>query len=588
MPTATEPTVLDSLREQRTEIATKWDELIDGREKERSDFEARINDEDESKRPTDEERDAFKLAEEEYRTANDEMERRFNEINARVDTLTKRSERRKTAEENGLEHETASVTKEPFVYRADNAYEISYFKDLIATDRVLRGQCPPPEGGWSAADDRLSRHGRMMEETVEKRESAARRQAETQIQQAEREFRTTLGLSGELTSSPFERRGFEHRANPSRAPGAGGEFVPPLWLVEDDSIPALRAGRVISGLTRNMPVPLGTDTIKLPKIKLGAEVAPQLQDNAGVASRDIETEYVEAAVKTLAGQEDVAIQLIEQSPGQVFDRVVQEDLLADYHLKVDQNVSYGQGLNASTLNAGTIKGLFPSVGSNANEWKAGRRESTEELTPQVLIAGMGANWSHIAKERFNVQNVHHVINPAFGAYLASAMDSEKGKSGRPFINATDFPNFNIAGQLAPDTLAEGFLFKTPLGPSVYQSANIPPILPSANSSKTGSAAEIIAASNKAAEALITSGSEAFSYCLTAKFDDVWFFESDLRARVLPEVVSGTLQIRFQVYAYIALLVRYGPSLQFAGGKPFKVGTSFSAAPTEPALGGYAF
>lgn len=588
MATATEPTVLDGLKGQRADISTKWDELIDSREKARTEFEARMNDDDESKRPTDEERDAFKLAEEEYRAANDDMERQFNELNARVDTLTKRAERRKVADshESGLEFDRIESMKEPFVYRQDNANEFSYFRDLIGSERSWRGRITP-DGGWNAADERLQRHGKMMEETVEVREKAAQRAAEDQIHAAEREFRTSIGMGGELTSSPFERRAFEQRANPSRAPGAGGEFVPPLWLVENDFIPALRAGRVISPLCRNMPVPLGTDTIKLPKIKLGAEVAPQLQDNAGVASRDIETEYVEAAVKTLAGQEDVAIQLIEQSPGQVFDRVVQEDLLADYHLKVDQNVSYGQGLNASTLNAGTIKGLFPSLGTGANEWKAGHRESTTAISPQVLIAAMGANWSHVAKERFNTQNVHHVINPAFGAYLASATDGESEK-GRLLINASDFPNFNISGELASDTAPEGFLFKTPLGPSVFQSANIPPILPSANSSKTGSAAEIIAASNKAAEALITSGTEAFSYCLTAKFDDVWFFESDLRARVLPEVVSGTLQIRFQVYAYIALLVRYGPSLQFAGGKPFKVGTSFTSAPTEPALGGYAF
>jgi|HubBroStandDraft_6_1064221.scaffolds.fasta_scaffold00417_11 hypothetical protein len=586
MATATEPTVLDGLKDQRAEIASKWDELIDSREQARTEFEARLKDEDESKRPTDEERDAFNLAEEEYRAANDDMERQFKEIDARVDTLTKRAERRKLADDAGLEHEEIESQKDPLVYRQDNAQEHSFFKDLIGSENSLRGRFMP-EGGWSAADERRAKHGKQMEDTVESREAAARRAAEDQTEAAEREFRKSLGLRGGLTQSPFEMRAFEQRANPSRAPGAGGEYVPPLWLVETGHIEALRAGRVISTQCRNMPVPLGTDTIKLPKIKLGAEVAPQLQDNAGVASRDIETEYVEAAVKTLAGQQDVAIQLIEQSPGQMFDRVVQEDLLADYHLKVDQNVSYGQGLNASTLNAGTIKGLFPSLGSGANEWKAGHRESSSAVSPQVLIAAMGANWSHIAKERFNTQNVHHFINPAFGAYLASATDSESEK-GRLLLNNTDFPNFNTSGLLASDTQPEGFLFKTPLGPSVFQSANIPPILPSANSQKTGSAAEIVAASNKAAEALITSGTEAFSYCLTMKGDDVWFFESDLRVRVLPEVVSGTLQIRFQVYAYIALLVRYGPSLQFAGGKPFKVGTSFSSAPTEPTLGGYAF
>ena len=66
--------------------------------------------------------------------------------------------------------------------------------------------------------------------------------------------------------------------------------------------------------------------------------------------------------------------------------------------------------------------------------------------------------------------------------------------------------------------------------------------------------------------------------MTAKFDDVWFFESDLRTRVLPEVSSGTLQIRYQVYAYVGSLVRYGQSLALAYGKPFEA----------PELAGFTF
>jgi hypothetical protein len=55
---------------------------------------------------------------------------------------------------------------------------------------------------------------------------------------------------------------------------------------------------------------------------------------------------------------------------------------------------------------------------------------------------------------------------------------------------------------------------------------------------------------------------------------VWFFESDLRMRVLPEVSSGTLQVRYQVFAYVGSLVRYGQSLALAFGKPFEPPTAF--------------
>jgi hypothetical protein len=45
--------------------------------------------------------------------------------------------------------------------------------------------------------------------------------------------------------------------------------------------------------------------------------------------------------------------------------------------------------------------------------------------------------------------------------------------------------------------------------------------------------------------------------LGAHWDDLWLFEGQVRTRVLSEVLSGTLQVRFQVYNYVAFLARYG-------------------------------
>ena len=556
-----EPTVLDGLKDRRAEISVEWDKLIEDRESERQEFEARLSAEKDEEKPSEEEREAYKLAEEEFRTASDGFDGNYKRVDSRIAELQGKAERRKVAETHSVEVGDHISISEPLTYRKDNAKDHSWWKDLIGTDRTLRGAVTLPNGTWTQADERLRKHGEEMEKTVmPQREARAKRESERQVELAEGEFRSSLprslrsGLPA-LDGSPFEIRHMEQevRANPSRAPGAGGEFVPPLWLVEDDFIPYLRAGRVIAPQLRNMPVPPGTDTIKLPRVKLGTEVAPQLQDNAGVASRDIETEYVEAAIKTLAGQEDVGIQLIEQSPGQVFERVVQEDLLAAYNLVVDQNVAYGTGANYTTLNAGTIRGLFPGT-----SWGAEARESTSAVTPQVLLQGLGANWSALARKRYNTANVHHFVNPSFAAFLAHATETEKEK-GRLLVTASDFPHFNMSGQLdAGYTPAEGEFMSTPLGPKVFHTVNIP------------------VKANKAATAL---EGAAYSFGATLKTDDCWFFESDLRARVLPEVVSGTLQIRYQLYAYVGLLVRYGPSLQFCGGTPFAA---------EPELGGYKY
>jgi hypothetical protein len=556
--TATKPTLLEDLLSRRAKLGEDLDTLIDAREQVIAAFEVRSQSEKEDERPTDDERNADKQAEDDFRSASEDIEAELRAVNDRIDQQEKKAERRKVAEE--AEEEVRSdveVVSEPLTYRKDNAHEISYYMDLIATSDSLKGHVLRD---WEPAEARLRTHAKETSDRLKKREGERRRVAEGEVEVAEREFRASLprelrsSVARTLEASPFEARSnqIETRANPSRETGHGSEFVPPLWLVEDDWIPYLRAGRVIAPQLRNMPVPMGTDVIKVPKIKLGTEVAPQLMDNAGVASRDIETTYVEAPLKTLAGQEDVAIQLIEMSPGQVFDRVVQEDLLQDYNLKVDANISFAPGTNVTQLNAGTILGLFP-----ATNWGTSSQVHTSsetKYTAQTLFAAMGCNWSWLAKERYNTQNVHHFINPRRAAFFASSTDAAS-ETGRPFINAADFPNFNIGAELAEErTEAEGFVMRTPLGPEVFQTVNIPAY---ANEGATA------LSPNKTSE-----GSYTADYLLTVKCDDVWFFESDLRTRVLPEVVSGTLQIRYQVYAYVGLLVRYGPSIQVAGGKPF--------------------
>ncbi len=46
-----------------------------------------------------------------------------------------------------------------------------------------------------------------------------------------------------------------------------------------------------------------------------------------------------------------------------------------------------------------------------------------------------------------------------------------------------------------------------------------------------------------------------------KEDDLWLWERSLRMRALPEVLSETLQRRFQVYAYSAFMAnRFPPSI----------------------------
>ena len=46
-------------------------------------------------------------------------------------------------------------------------------------------------------------------------------------------------------------------------------------------------------------------------------------------------------------------------------------------------------------------------------------------------------------------------------------------------------------------------------------------------------------------------SNVFTPMIAAVWDDLYLWEGELRSRTLSEVLSGTLQVRFQVYSYVA-------------------------------------
>ena len=107
------------------------------------------------------------------------------------------------------------------------------------------------------------------------------------------------------------RRGdIEERTNPNTTAGTGGEFVPPLWLVGSYAAMA-RPGRVIANRIPSQPLPPGIDIINIPKIKVGSATAIQAAQGASgpVQSTDIQTATISAAVNTIAGQEDISMQL---------------------------------------------------------------------------------------------------------------------------------------------------------------------------------------------------------------------------------------------------------------------------------------
>lgn len=264
----------------------------------------------------------------------------------------------------------AVVTSEPETYRKGG--QTSYFRDLVAVGLQ--------RGDTRAALDRLARNNK--EVAVESRAL-------------------------------------------STTDGAGGDFVPPMWMV-NDYVQLARTARPTADRVRNETLPTGTDQINVPKILTGTAVAEQATQNSAVQNTDATTGSVAANVATLAGQQVVAVQLIEQSPINM-DTILLQDLAFDYAAKVDLFV-----LNNNATNK---KGLLQETGTNAITYTSG------SPTPALLYSKLADAIQQVTTNRFLPPDTI-VMHPRRWASLIAAVDT----AGRPlFIGAPGQNGMNSLG-----------------------------------------------------------------------------------------------------------------------------------------------
>ena len=494
----------------------------------------------EKRKATKEELAAFETAEAEVReldsqiekfTAQDEREQRAADARAKTGD-TGREER------GGAGGTRASVT-EQVTYTQDSPF--SYFRDLVAAD-VNKDK---------RAAERLQRHAKDISDAMPVRREARKRAAERAYQEA---FLRTPGERRALEAmmrtgtDPFERRFI------SRTDGQGGYFVPPLWLI-DDYIPYLRAGRPTANLFRSFPLPPGTDSINIPRIVLGTATGPQPGDAAPVPGRDMQDNFVNARIVTIAGQQDAAIQLLDQSPA-AFDQIIFQDLAADYAMQLNGQLLLGSGFPQ-------LNGLYPA-GAGVNVATTGAASAAQGFSVQNAAAAWSAatvataNFyasvaqlvSLISRNRF-MPPTHIVCNPAVWYALSSAADS----TGRPLVvPSQQGNNFN---QLAGDDDGphpEGPIGHM-LGIPIVLDPNVPltfggagAVQPSMGVISNGNVAPVAGSGGSGAAANV------YTPLITGVFDDLFLWEGEIRTRTLSEVLSGTLQVRFQLYTYVADMV----------------------------------
>jgi HK97 family phage major capsid protein len=303
-----------------------------------------------------------------------------------------------------------------------------------------------------------------------------------------------------------------------RIDGAGGYFVPPLWLMSQ-YIELARAGRAYANLCNGEALPPGTDSINIPRVATGTATGVQTADNGAVTETDLTDDFVNAPVRTIAGQQDIAIQLLDQSPIS-FDQVVFRDLVADYATKTDLQVIAGSGSSGQVTGTRNTSGI-------------------ETIAYTTSTPTVGQLYSKIADA---VQRVHTlrfmpptaiVMHPRRWAYFLASVDG----NGRPLVvPGAGNPQNAIAtlGAVAAEQVV-GQMHGLP----VITDPNMPTNL------GTGTNQDVIH---------------------VLRSSDLLLFESGIRTRVLPEVGSGTLTVRLQVYGYLAFTAgRYPKSVVEIGG-----------------------
>jgi HK97 family phage major capsid protein len=304
----------------------------------------------------------------------------------------------------------------------------------------------------------------------------------------------------------------------SRVDGQGGYAVPPAWLM-NQYIELARPGRAFANLVQRQPLPGGTDSINIPKILTGTAVGVQTADNTTVTDVDLTDTFINAPVRTISGQQGVAIQLIDQSPI-AFDDVVFRDLVAAHAAATDQQVLSGSGSGGQVLGVNFTPGILTVA--------------VDAVTIQGVYSAIANAIQQVHTQRFLPPEVI-VMHPRRWGWFQSLLDT----ADRPLFLPAANGLWNAAGVLTDVASQQvvGQMFGLP----VVTDPNI-----SINSGSEYSSTPQY-------------GDEDVIYVLRAS--DIVLWESGIRARVLPETKAANLTVLLQIYNYLAFsAARYPASV----------------------------
>lgn len=295
----------------------------------------------------------------------------------------------------------------------------------------------------------------------------------------------------------------ENRTNPRAALGTGGEFTPPLWVIDKFATPA-RAGRVIADLVPNVHLPKGVQQVNIPVVSTGAGAGVQSIDGATATETDQVTADVAGNknVVTVSGNIDASQQLFDQTPAPGYDGIAYLDLNRAYNEQLERQLTSGSGINGQLTGVTLITGRQTDIsGSSTSVVQATGVATLKPLVGQAM-AIVGNN------RKVPVDNL--VLAPRRWAWIATDVSEIAQTQIRPL------PGYPTVGDDQP-VGAQVFA-----GLPTYQSASC-----------------------------MTGAATAVDTIIAFRSTDMYLYESDPYFVTMENPLSGTLEIRLQLRKYVA-------------------------------------
>jgi HK97 family phage major capsid protein len=276
---------------------------------------------------------------------------------------------------------------------------------------------------------------------------------------------------------------------------AGGNFVPPVYLGElYAELP--RPGRQFADAIGSRPLQATGMSITIPRITTGTTEAIMATENSTVSETDIVEALLTVSVRTIAGQQDVSQQLFDRAEPSI-DVVLFSDLRRAYDAQLDSQLLNGTG------NTGQHLGIR-AVGS------VNTVTFTSPVTAAAAVPKVYDAIQQVESNRYTQADLI-IMHPRRSAWLASNLSST-------------FPLFQL-GSLTQASGTQDVGMTTSLGGlRVVRDANV-----------------------RTQDGAATNQDEIY----VVSSQDLILWEGPLQARVMPEVGSGTLTVRLQLFAYSA-------------------------------------